>query len=397
MKPECFCIVPFVSLYRFHDNHIYPCPVMASYPEMRLTSADNTLSAAWNSEKLTQFKKDMLQGKANDICTRRCFKHVNSCRTYFGEELLPHVKEEIKLFEQTGVQDFKLLSNNIFDSNKCNLKCVYCNADYSFLHSKNYALKTTQDWDSFTTEFSSYYKDLKELWLASGESVLQHKYHYILNTLLTHNRKDVHINFITNMTSLGAPNMYDLLAKFDRVTVFVSVDGDKPVTEFLRQNSNYENIINNLKTIISYNKFKIILQPVMSNINILYFPKFHYHMVQLGLLKKDNVRYYVLDSPMHFNIKVLPEALKKKVLVEYEPYIKWLLEEENINTSANNEHPVVKVQKMLDYMQKGKLRPEWFGALYAFLMENDLINNFKEAFPELQELYYASKIHATKN
>lgn len=199
------------------------------------------------------------------------------------------------------------------------------------------------------------------------------------------------------MTSLGSPNMYDLLAKFDRVTVFVSVDGDKQVTEFLRQNSNYENIISNLKTVMSYNKFKIILQPVMSNINILYFPQFHYEMVKLGLLKKDNVRYYILNTPMHFNIKVLPETLKNKVIAEYELYIKWLLEEKNIDTSANNEHPVVKVQKMLEYMQKGKLRPEWFGALYTFLMENDLINNFKEAFPELQELYYASKIHATKN
>jgi len=120
-------------------------------------------------------------------------------------------------------------------------------------------------------------------------------------------------------------------------------------------------------------------------------------MVKLGLLKKDNVRYYVLNSPAHFNIKVLPEALKKKVLVEYEPYIKWLLEEKDIDVSANNEHPVVKVQKMLQYMQTGELRPEWFGALHTFLIENNLINNFKEAFPELQELYYASKIHTTKN
>ena len=48
-------------------------------------------------------------------------------------------------------------------------------------------------------------------------------------------------------------------------------------------------------------------------------------------------------------------------------------------------------------MQTGKLRPEWFGALHTFLKENNLINNFKETFPELQELYYASKIHATKN
>jgi hypothetical protein len=199
------------------------------------------------------------------------------------------------------------------------------------------------------------------------------------------------------MTSLGTPNMYDLLAKFDRVTVFVSVDGDKPVTEFLRQNSNYENIVNNLKTIISYNKFKIILQPVMSNINILYFPKFHYHMVQLGLLKKDNVRYYVLDSPEHFNIKVLPEALKKEVLAEYEPYMQWLLEQRDADISANNELPVIKVKKMLEYMQTGKLEQEWFSALYTFLLESNLINKFKESFPELQELYYASKIHATKN
>ena len=390
-----FCIIPWVSLYRFIDGNIYPCPVMSSYTDMILTSGYTPLSAAWFSEKLNKFKQDMLDGKRNIICDTRCNKHVNSCKKYFGTSLLNEALSSVALFKKDN--PFKLRAVNIIESNKCNFKCLYCNESYSNLHSKDRTIKKSYEFDLFKVEFIEQIENLKEIWFASGESVIQDSYYWILDTLIKHNKQNsIKLFFITNLSKkeYKQRDVFAILNKFESVKVFGSLDGDNKINSLLRVNSNFNDIINNIKHIKQYKNITFYLQPVLSNLNILQFPDFHKQMVEEGILRIDNIRYYVLNSPSHFRIDVLPVKYKQRVIKRYTDYIEWLKGNSISDEYPNNESPIKKLLHIIDVIKKEPKNKHLF---FANLYNKVLCNLNITDYPEFLDIYNEAKLHALRH
>ena len=116
----------------------------------------------------------------------------------------------------------------------------------------------------------------------------------------------------------------------------------------------------------------------------------------MNLLERTSVRYYILNTPAWFNLRVLPQKIKNKVIKIYNEYIQWLQQEPILDISANNEPPIIKIKNMLNYMNKDCDQLH-FAEFYSFLKHENLVNVFKQTFPELLDLYYESKLHSTKN
>lgn len=376
-----FCIIPWMHMYYFTDGYVYPCPAVAGNPNMRYGSVNESKEDLWNSKKAKDMRAKMLQGTNILECDKECNKCLNSCKKYFGNDLLEQNKHVIERTKLDGEAEYNFVAWNVIESNLCNLKCKYCTSNYSNLWDydpKN--IKIVLDKTQFTKTYLDNLDTVQEIWFAAGEPVLQDSTYEILNKLIQLNRTHIRIRLITNLMKIEykAQNIYNILKKFSNAIVFGSWDVDGNLGSHVRQNSNEITIKNTIRY-IKHNNIKFYLQSVMSIFNLKDYPQFHYRLYEEGLIDRDQVRYYNLHYPEKYRYSILPEDIKKQIESNLQEYKQWILKKNGpLDVFPNRESPAVVIDKIIETMYTGKWghwdfsssnNAKWY---YTFLKENIL-------------------------
>ena len=396
-----FCILPWTHLYYFTDGYVYPCPKMTTFKQMRLGKTSDSIESLWNSDVLKNLRKEMLsQSGSVPICNSQCNNSINSCKKYVGTELHSQSLNVIASTKEDGSLDtVNYVAWNIPETNVCNFSCLYCNSNYS---SAWYKVDHPTESGSIKRTFASpealratidpYMDKVEEIHFASGESVFQESYYYILDELIKRGRQNdpkLRIFFITNMSSMfyKGRNIYELLNRFSNVTILASLDASHGRAEIIRYGSVWKNIEFTRKQIQQYKNLKFYLQPVMSIMNILHFPNFHKDWIEKGFATYDSVRYYVLTSPKEFNIKNLPTEMKAEVTERYSNYSTYLksLYTSTVDIWPNRELPHTFIDKMIDQMNRAEPTNVSFVSKVRE-METKFKFDFFSVFPELRDL-----------
>lgn len=345
------CLLPWSHLYYFTDGYVYPCPSLAGNTNYRLGKTTDSIPDLWNSFNIRKIRIEMKDGKPPLDCSKKCDLCLNSCKTYFGYDMLDEIKPSIDSTDVNGYCEPNFIAWNILETNKCNLKCVYCNSQYSNQHSEDKAVASPFNNNLYTVYNTN--SNVKEIWFASGEPVIQDSTYTILEQLIIQNKLDVRIRFITNLmiTSYKGKQVYDLLEKFKDVIVFGSWDIDGKSGDTIREHSKSGTIKQNIRYIQTKN-IKFYLQSVMSIYNLADYPDFHIRMFEEGILKKDNIRYYNLSYPEHYRYSILPEAQKQAIGLKLYDYKLWLTDA--VDTFPNAEHPTITIDKIIECMMTGK-------------------------------------------
>lgn len=360
---ENFCSVPFTHLYYFTDGYVYPCPALASNEKYRLGKVTDDPKDIWNCETLKNMRLKMADNKPIKECVLECNASLNSCKKYLGEESNDNASRNLKTLQNDGATDYNFSIWNLIESNKCNLKCTYCNSKYSssWIHDEKsvFGNRVSEanglDYDSIIKLYDSNYDNLEEIWLAGGEPTIQPSTYYFLNKL-KQDKKQVRIRYITNLmfNSYKGQNIFDLLSNFNDVKIFGSWDLDGERGEYIRTNSKEDIIKKHIKE-INDKKISFYLQSVMSIFNLFYYPDFHKRLYDQGLVKKDNVRYYNLNYPVIFRYSILKEDKKLEIQDKLLEYKNWLICTEDIKDFyANKEHPHDTLDKILESLKAGK-------------------------------------------
>ena len=72
MKSTKTCAAPWVHLHTFPNGAVYPCCLTPmEYPIGNLNT--ESLDEVWNSKKLCNIRKEMIEGKEPESC-KRCFE-----------------------------------------------------------------------------------------------------------------------------------------------------------------------------------------------------------------------------------------------------------------------------------------------------------------------------------
>jgi len=363
LKPgQHFCSVPFTHLYYFTDGFVYPCPALASNKEYRVGKVTDDPKILWNSALLRNMRQKMSSNEPIAECVRECGSSLNSCKKYLGDESLDNALKNLSTIKEDGSTDYNFSVWNLIESNKCNLKCTYCNSKYSsswIADEKNiFNFTDTQynglDYNSTIQLYDQNYDKLEEIWLAGGEPTIQPSTYYFLNKLKK-DKRNVRIRYITNLmfNSYKGENIFDLLEGFEDVIVFGSWDLDGKRGEYIRTNSKSETIRKHIQEINKKN-IPFYLQSVMSILNIYYFPDFHKSLYNDGLVGRDNVRYYNLNYPNIFRYSILKEEKKRVIVDRLSEYKGWLNKGVITNVYANKEHPSLTVDKIIESMLTGR-------------------------------------------
>ena len=343
------CNLPWTHLYYHTDGNVYPCPLLIGNAEYSLGSNTNTIEELWNNSILRKLRVELLNGTPPKVCMNKCYSHINQCHNSYSDALKKDADRQRSITSKDGRCEPNHTLWYVLESNKCNLKCVYCTPDYSSCHAGYVKRALPVDY----TQVYDVDKNVVEIWFSSGEPILQPSTYYILKDLIERNKLNVKIRLITNLTNTHyqGETPYPLLEQFTDVKVFGSWDTDGIQGENIRVNSNSEVIKNNIKFIKRHN-VDFYLVSVMSILNIENYPNFHKRLYNEGLIKKDQIRYFNLSYPEHFRYSILPCKVKERIRIKLLEYKNWLID--STDTYPNNCHPCEAVDKIIHCMMTGE-------------------------------------------
>lgn len=271
---KTFCIHPFTRLVTREDGAIKPC--CRSEPIGWIQN--ETLESAWNNDNMKRVRNQLLNN-INPVECNSCVQlekqGVASLRSQHND--LSFINSSLRLYGDTISSyecempyEFPILEIKL--NNLCNLKCRMCspldstswddwNEIKEFYQAEgNYLSSTISElglespkYVNFFNEnwWDSFYKVLPYLQViefGGGEPLMDPQHYEILELLLPYANK-LELRYATNGTTLGISQdrtIFKYWPQFKSVIVNVSIDGIFDVYEYIRTNSKFNTIQNNI-------------------------------------------------------------------------------------------------------------------------------------------------------
>jgi MoaA/NifB/PqqE/SkfB family radical SAM enzyme len=270
---------PFTGLATREDGAVKVCCRSAPIGFIQ----DNTLEEIWNNEIMQLVRKQVLCGERPEVC-KPCFdledQGVESLRQRHINGVIPEAR--INLYPDTPLQEimpFEFPTMEIKLNNLCNLKCRMCNPldstnwkDWDkvvpfYKKENNFLVHTITELVNKPGKYIGEFDDSNNWWnsfekllphfrrveFAGGEPLMDPQHYRILDMLKPYG-KNIELKYATNGTTLGISKgrtIHDYWPHFRSVAVNVSLDGIHDVYNYIRSNSNFDEVEKNIKEIQS--------------------------------------------------------------------------------------------------------------------------------------------------
>jgi len=250
------------------NGGVRPCCISDYKFTMGNLNQTPLLKDIFNNDNYKDFRKRLL---TNDTLPKECHKctiseaaGLSSYRTRSNEKFKDFVEKlEPNL---SGEAEFKQLYIDYRFSNKCNFKCITCGPSLSSSHvvehKKLYKLNpnyTEIDLNgpsiievnskNFLEQFKTFSKDIREIYFAGGEPLINDHHYDILN-LFIESQQAVKIFYNTNFSNLNYQG-YDILDIWSKINgpidLFISIDGVDEQGELIRSGLDLEKFADNVK------------------------------------------------------------------------------------------------------------------------------------------------------
>ena len=325
-----YCSLAWVGITTDPDGSLRPCCVSSD----KILKDDGTafnigidkLETIYNSNFYKNLRKDMLNNT-----------YISGCDTCYNNEKYGRESRRIisndtfksKVYTDTNSDlDIKYLDLRL--GNQCNLKCRMCNPINSSMIEKELEdnsilnqyyqkpLFKNKEWfnsEIFEENIGPHLSNLVTFYMTGGEPTLVKKNYDIMQRLIDNGQNEnVTLIINTNMTNTN-PKFYELLKQFKKVIIQMSIDGIDDIANYIRYPTNFNDVDNTIKELISLNSSNISLKatPVIQilNLNKLvdlfeYFEKFN------RMYKKQviDIRPGFVFHPDYNNIEHLPKEYK---------------------------------------------------------------------------------------
>jgi len=335
-----FCMHPFTGLATREDGAIKVC--CRSQPIGWIQ--EESLESAWNNKKIIEVRRQVLAGERPDVC-KPCFdledQGVESLRQRHIKGLIPEAR--INLYPNTldnlredYTMPFEFPTMEIKLNNLCNLKCRMCNPldstswqDWDevkpfYEKENNYLVPTVaklvrkpgqyigpfDDTDNWWASFEKLLPYFRRVEFAGGEPLMDPQHYKILDMLKPYGHQ-IELKYATNGTTLGISKgrtIHDYWPYFRSIAVNVSIDGIHSVYDYIRSNSNFSTIEENIKVFQSFpNVSRVVGAFTAQALNILQAAECIDYFIN-----RMNIIFYShrVSYPNVLSAQVLPQELK---------------------------------------------------------------------------------------
>jgi sulfatase maturation enzyme AslB (radical SAM superfamily) len=337
---KTFCMHPFTGLATREDGAI--CACCRSHPVGFIQDA--RLEDIWNNDVMKRIRRQVLSDERPDEC-KPCFKAedqgVESLRQRHIAGIIPEARINLYPNALDKLRDdysmpFEVPSIELKLNNLCNLKCRMCHpmdstswndwdqveefykkTDNILFHIiEKYDLKNKPHLDKFQDN-PDWWEDLGKLLpyfrrveFAGGEPLMDPQHYRILDMLKPYG-DNIELKYATNGTTLGIKGgrtVHEYWPHFRSVAVNVSLDGTDDVYNYIRGNSDWNKVVQNIREIQTIKNVRRIVGACTVQVsNILTLDKtIKYFLDELGIIFHSHRVMY----PEVLSVQVLPKELQ---------------------------------------------------------------------------------------
>lgn len=389
-NPSNFCPLPWNHLSLEPSGRVYSCCNTSEFEEVGNVQENSFLEILENER--SQKIRDSF---ANNVIPASCKLCVDAQK--WGQISLREAS--LRKFPEVDVDSkpsLKYLSLRL--SNQCNFACRICNPNLStswYQDAKNLnwnvpdkTIRAFGNEEKFLDFLDNIPTTLEILYFAGGEPFLTPEFYQILERLIAN--KMFHLEIILNtnfsVVTLGNKNGLELLAKFKKVSLDLSIDGIGPNGEYSRFGFKWDKTLELINLVRKkYKNISLKIFPTISIFNIYHLEELLSFFIDQKVLKPSDIRINPLLSPAHLSIKTLPTEVKKQIAQKYNLYIKYLYGTYEIREVLGLSQQIKGLLVMLE--EEGDN-----DALAKFISESVALDklrgvNIQESIPELAFLF----------
>ncbi len=420
-----FCVVPWTSfLLGPTGTNIKMCCYAWSFPlktpdGQPYSFTKHTLDEIWNGKSMREIRKKMLTGKEVKNC-HTCYEYEvksnNSPRNVFNQQYLsdssPYRKIILNKVKNSVENDYKTSPPNYLDvrlGNFCNLQCRMCSPESSSKIQKEAEelieenkensqyfdggflenAKFSQHWYKNPRFLENVYRwipYIRKINFTGGEPTLIKENWELIDYIKKNGyAKNMSLRIFTNSTYISE-KLLDTFNYFQKVDLYLSIDGYKKVQEYIRYPSKWETIEKNtLYILIKKNKkTNVFIAPTLQIYNITNIIK----LLQ-WVHKLNEINEILWHSPFlqvakkMFDIDILPKNIKQIYLNKILNYEKEYQYEKNIFLKEGLT-PLKNILSKLPPPDSKYHLAEF--RKYTEMLDKKRGNSFQKTFPELYEL-----------
>jgi radical SAM protein with 4Fe4S-binding SPASM domain len=393
MQSKTFCILPWLHFYGNPDGSVIPCCIADHHLHLG-NLRQNTISEIWNNDRFKDLRKKMMEGKRCDEC-KACYHAEDSgnasSRQYYNEKfkkysyLLDHTTEDGNL---------NLLKLVYFDmrwSNICNFKCRGCSGTYSsswaledVKHGRNrqvYINAGGDNNDNLYNQLIPHFKDMEEIYFAGGEPLLTDKHFEMLNYLIDNGLTETELRYNTNLSVLiyKGRSILEYWKHFKNVNVYVSLDSWGPRAEYIREGTDWNLLMSNLKSIKeNLPHVNVQIHSVISCFNVFTFCDFLDYLIDQQLFNVSEFfpTTYNLINPYYYSFNIIDDEFKEKIY-------------KKLQSKKYNNHIDSQIESIVHGLENSSYDSDLHKKFIEVTRYYDKIRNrdFIQTFPELNFLY----------
>lgn len=329
------CILPWINF----GTNTFGRPRVCGYSSVKtpVKLKDSSISVEWNSDYFKQIRKDFLEGKWPENCSRCEYventggtsKRMDSNHMWYD-----NFKHLIDTTEDDGGLSYQPPHIDVRTGTVCNFKCIHCGPgassrwqeDVSMLYKYGYDQEPSDN--QWIAQDNKFWDDLdisqiKRYNFLGGESFYNKKHNEFIKKLNdSPYANDVELMYVTNGSLLNEQKLNNLI-NFKKIKLRLSVDALGKAGEYFRFGLDWNDwhkkcsFINDF--VKSNENFDVAFQWTCSNISIFYF------IDTYDFIRDEypNIRFLMenhVTHPYHMSAQNLPDALKIKIKNEIESY-----------------------------------------------------------------------------
>ena len=434
---DAFCPIPWNHLGTMTNGDIRICCQMIYEPFGLLNVNVKNIKNidVRNLPVIKQVRKEMLEGKKSDLC-KLCWteekNNLKSKRIHQSSIYSSVFNKAKKYTKEDGEIDTTKIHLNYFDlrlGNKCNLACRSCGPtesdqwykdawnlgekNVSFYDKKEYPLKKDNgkiiidskdfswpDETTFLDQILNSCNHIDRLYFTGGEPTINYSHILFLEKLVDYNKaKNIFLEY--NSNGMAMPEtLLNIWSKFKGVGIGFSIDGTEKRFEYLRHPGKWKKFIRTLYKLDRYNNLNksinVTLAPTVSIYNFLHIlDLYDFILFNTPPWFVKSMPIHVLEGPEYMSPKILPDYAKEKIKIKYNNWIINLKSTKEIPfmNSSRAQHikelAIHQMSGLLNYINdslpnRDKLLKEFYSK--TELMDNQRNQNWKETFPELNEI-----------